>query len=98
VALALVHVLVTSVEAPAPGTAMLVAWVLLSLLAWGGLFERKRWAPALEVARLVALPLVLAIALPTVTGWWSLGLAGTFGLGGCAWLWRLEKPSGRVCA
>jgi sterol desaturase/sphingolipid hydroxylase (fatty acid hydroxylase superfamily) len=40
--------------------AVITALVITNLVAWGGLFERKRWAVPLELARLVAVPGVVA--------------------------------------
>jgi alkylglycerol monooxygenase len=60
----LVIVRVLTAADGAPGTSALVSWVLASLVAWGGLLEDRRWAPALEHARLLALPVVVFVATP----------------------------------
>jgi sterol desaturase/sphingolipid hydroxylase (fatty acid hydroxylase superfamily) len=38
-----------------------VAWFIASMIAWGGLIERRRWAPMLEIARLLAGGVLLAV-------------------------------------
>ena len=55
--------------------ASLVAWIVASVLAWGGLFERRRWAPLLEVSRLLAMPM-LAFWLAQTTRWGVVASAG----------------------
>jgi sterol desaturase/sphingolipid hydroxylase (fatty acid hydroxylase superfamily) len=47
------YLLFTEFTLPLPRQMALAAFLLLTLLGWGGLMERKRWAPAVEVARLV---------------------------------------------
>jgi len=42
-------------DLPRPWVVGASAFIVVSLVALGGLFERKRWAPALEAARLVVL-------------------------------------------
>jgi sterol desaturase/sphingolipid hydroxylase (fatty acid hydroxylase superfamily) len=56
------------------GSAAIVAMVLLTTAVWGGLFERRRWARPLEVARVLALP-ALAGWLAAGTPWlaWAVG-------------------------
>jgi alkylglycerol monooxygenase len=55
----LVIQLLSSDEHTAWELAPLAGWICLSTVAWGALFEKKRWAFPLEVLRLLVLPLVL---------------------------------------
>jgi alkylglycerol monooxygenase len=95
VAAAILHIL-TAPEAHVLGTSVLVAWVLVSLLAWGGLFEGKRWASGLEAARLLALPFVFFVGVPALASWRLLILVTTFALATCVWLWRVVVSNARA--
>jgi hypothetical protein len=46
------YLLFTELTLPLPLQLALAALVLLTLLGWGGLMERRRWAPAVELGRL----------------------------------------------
>lgn len=95
VAVAVAVVRILTAHALTLGTAALVPWVLASLLAWGGLFERKRWALPLEVARLLALPAVVLAAAPALASWLPLTVVAALCLGACAWLWRVWSRAPR---
>ena len=62
VALATGALLVLAPRAPRPVVAVAVALVLLSLVSWAALFERRRWAWPLEISRLAGVALVVAWA------------------------------------
>ena len=55
------YLLFTQFTLPFPLQLALAALVLLTLLGWGGLMERRRWAPAVELGRL-ALAACVAVA------------------------------------
>ena len=46
---------------------LLVAWTSVSLIAWGALFERKAWGAPLEIARLMAAPILVCLVHPEWT-------------------------------
>lgn len=46
--------------------APLSIWIVATTAAWGGLFEKKRWAVPLEIARQLALPAVLLGLAPAL--------------------------------
>ena len=81
------------------GGALVAGAAAFALATWGGMFEQRRWAVPLELARLALLwalvaKLPLADARP-----WALGLTGVYVLGsalalGIAWSRRrtLARP------
>ena len=97
VSLATFRILTSWSSAPALDTAALVFWTLLALLAWGGLFESKRWAFPLELIRLLATPaLFFAIARGAAWAPASTAAVAAFAVGTGAWLvvlWR-RAPEG----
>jgi sterol desaturase/sphingolipid hydroxylase (fatty acid hydroxylase superfamily) len=103
VSLATFRILTSWSSAPASGTAALVVWTLVALLAWGGLFESKRWAFPLEVARLLATPAVVFLAARDLAWASNATPAATAGVAGLAlamtvWLavlWR-RAPVGEA--
>jgi sterol desaturase/sphingolipid hydroxylase (fatty acid hydroxylase superfamily) len=93
VTLATTGFLVLESTAPRVWVAVVAALLLVTLVVWGGLFERRGWARPLEALRLVAVTAVLArlwtsadvAQRPLVLA----GLAVTAGL--ALWLWRLPR-------
>lgn len=59
VAVALIAVLLFGPTLPWPQLVAIAAVILAASVAWGGLFEQRRWAPALEAARIGASALIL---------------------------------------
>ena len=97
VALAILRVLFTYQSAPALQTALLGAWIVASLVAWGALYEDRRWALPLEVARLALAPLhaLAAIgALGDPSAWIAIGWAA-LALASIAWVAVLARRWGR---
>jgi len=69
---------------PLPLQIALAALVLLTLLGWGGLMERRRWAPAVELGRLALTACVAAAWLRDVhaaAAVLSAGIAAALGPG-----------------
>jgi alkylglycerol monooxygenase len=91
VAVAILQVLLTYSRAPLAHTLGAGAWILVSLLAWGGLFESKRWALPLEASRLLVAPLVVLAIAPSIllSPWapfaWSVLAAGSLLWLGVLW-------------
>lgn len=56
--LSILRILTAGTSASPLEMTALVVWTLASVLAWGGLFEGKRWALPLELARVFAIPLL----------------------------------------
>jgi hypothetical protein len=54
------YLLFTEFTLPLPLQIALAALVLLTMLGWGGLMERRRWAPAVELGRLALTACVAA--------------------------------------
>jgi len=54
------YLLFTEFTLPLPLQIALAALLLLTLLGWGGLMERRRWAPAVELGRLALTACVAA--------------------------------------
>jgi len=67
------------------------ATLVLSLASLGGLLDARRWALALEPARLVLVPVVLAVP-PASPG--VLGMAVAVSGGSLLWLLRVARPPG----
>jgi alkylglycerol monooxygenase len=66
------------------------AWVLLTTFVWGGLFESRRWALPLELARLAAgAALAQAYGAPLAWAWAFAGLSA-------AWVVALGAGRGRA--
>jgi sterol desaturase/sphingolipid hydroxylase (fatty acid hydroxylase superfamily) len=63
-----------------------VALAIVGLLAWGGLFERKSWALAVEGIRLAMIP-ALAITLAWGTRWALLAIVLSIAVAGGSALW-----------
>jgi alkylglycerol monooxygenase len=97
VALAILQLLTTYETAPWPPTFVVGAWVMASLVSWGGLFEHKRWAPPLECARQLASPAICAwIAPAMVLSPWSPLVWSAISLACAGWfvmLWRRWSSS-----
>ncbi|MFW5741344.1 MAG: hypothetical protein ACOC1F_13370, partial [Myxococcota bacterium] len=74
--------------------ASLVGWIVVSLVAWGGLFERKRWAAWLEAGRLAAMPaLVFWVSGSAGPGSWGAIAAAVVGLVSIGWVVRTTRRS-----
>jgi hypothetical protein len=78
-------------------------WIGAGILAGGGLFEQKRWAYALEGARLLgSLPLVgyVLLTTPATLPFHLPAFAGltVWGLGSLAWLGQVWQASRRAAA
>ena len=83
-----------AVSAEVPVLAVLSGLILASVIAWGGLFESKRWALALELARLAA---VVAGAAWLSRGSPALvGVAAVCSIALGAWLLVLRPDAERV--
>ncbi|MDQ3037964.1 MAG: sterol desaturase family protein [Myxococcota bacterium] len=68
----------------------LASWIVASTAAWGALFESERWGRALEIARVLAMPLLV--------GWlsgaaWAAVPAALVALGSLAWLGRIPRDT-----
>jgi hypothetical protein len=67
-------------------------------VAAGGLFERRRWAVPLEVARLAAaVPIVHAAALLRAS-WMPAVITAVAALAVSAWLWHVARDGGAISA
>jgi hypothetical protein len=77
-----------------PGTRwMTAAFIVAGLVAEGGLFERRRWAVPLEVARLAAaVPLVHSAAILHAS-WTPAVITAVAALAVSAWLWHVARGS-----
>jgi sterol desaturase/sphingolipid hydroxylase (fatty acid hydroxylase superfamily) len=83
---------------PAAMLWMVAAFIVVSFVAASGLFERRRWAVPLEVARLAAaVPLVHAAAVLRAS-WMPAVVTATAALAISAWLWRVARGSFRAGA
>jgi len=83
---------------PASTRWMTAAFIVASLVAGGGLLERRRWAIPVEVARLAAaVPLVHAADVLHAS-WMPAAVTATAALAVSAWLWRIARGSLRAGA
>jgi len=82
-----------------PGTRwMTVAFIVVSFVAVGGLFERRRWAVPLEVARLAAaVPLVHAAAILRAS-WMPAVVTAAAAVVVAGWLWHVARDGGAISA
>jgi sterol desaturase/sphingolipid hydroxylase (fatty acid hydroxylase superfamily) len=72
---------------------MTAAFIVAGLVAAGGLFERRRWAVPLEVARLAAaVPLVHSAAILHAS-WTPAVITAIAALAVSAWLWHVARGS-----
>jgi alkylglycerol monooxygenase len=81
--------------APRPLLAAGAAFAMVSLVAIGGLLERKPWSPALEQVRLAALPLVGWLATGSLA---ATGLAALAALACALWLSQAGPARDRATA
>jgi sterol desaturase/sphingolipid hydroxylase (fatty acid hydroxylase superfamily) len=72
-----------------------VAMVIVGLLAWGGLFEKKPWATAVEGIRLAMIP-ALAVTLAWGTRYLVLALSISVAVAGGFALWLASLRSTKV--
>ena len=64
------------------------AMVIVSLVVFGGLLERRKWAFVLEALRLLAIPLTAALLIQKPDGLIIAAIAATYALFCCVWLLR----------
>jgi hypothetical protein len=74
------------------------AFIVAGLVAAGGLFERRRWAVPLEVARLAAAVPLVHSADVLHASWMPAAVTATAALAISAWLWRVARGSFRAGA
>jgi len=83
---------------PAATLWMVAAFIVVSFVAASGLFERRRWAVPLEVARLAAaVPLVHAAAVLRAS-WMPAVLTAVAALAVAGWLWHVAREGGAISA
>ncbi len=80
-------------DAPRAELAAAGTVILVTLLAWGGLAEGKRWAVPLELARLVAVVAVVALLARGSAGWSSL-VGGAAALSLAMAIWVVKARAG----
>jgi alkylglycerol monooxygenase len=74
----------------------LASWIVASTAAWGGLFEGRRWALPLEIARVISAPLLVAWLAGAL---WAAVPAAIVAIGSLVWLGRIPRaPEARVTA
>jgi sterol desaturase/sphingolipid hydroxylase (fatty acid hydroxylase superfamily) len=77
--------------------AAITAWVIATLAVWGGLLEERRWAVAVECARLASSVAVASYFFWATPSWGvALALSALLAAGSFAWLLRLAPKPRRV--
>ena len=70
---------------------MVAAFIVVSFVAVGGLFERRRWAVPLEVARLAAAAPLVHAAEVLRASWMPAVVTAVAALLVAAWLWHVAR-------